>query len=138
MMEKLESSEESDTKTSLLQNLENKIVDLQAQLRTVRDQMEKGVSSLEKSVFPAATAAAAAPMGAGGGRGFPGGRFYGGRAGFVARGGRGRGPFIRGANKFVNTSTYTNPFLNPANTETPLPDTASANTGDEATSNADN
>ena len=115
-MEKLESSEESDTKATLLQNLENKIVDLQAQLRTVRDQMEKGVTSLEKS--------APAPVMTGAGRG--GGRFYGGRAGFVARRGRGRAGFVRGSNKFVNPSTYTNPFLSAANAETPQSDTGNA------------
>lgn len=114
MMEKLENSEDSETKTNFLQNLENKIVDLQAQLRTVREQMEKGVTEAPAKPFP-------------GFRGGPGGRvpYYGGRAaayargGFAPGGGRGRG-YAGRQNKYVNATSNAastgafqghNPFL---------------------------
>lgn len=45
MMEKLEASPDSDNKAKLLQNLESKIVDLQSQLRTVREQILGSSSS---------------------------------------------------------------------------------------------
>ncbi len=84
MIEKLDSSEDSDSKRKLLDNLESKIVDLQAQLRTVRQQIEKGF-------VPEGVAATQAPSssyhvpyagqyrGRGGGRHAVHGRGYGGR-----------------------------------------------------------
>ncbi len=98
MLEKLESAEENEKKTSFLQNLENKIVDLQAQLRTVREQMEKGVASADSFNKPYP-----------GFRGGPGGRmpYYGGRAAAYARGGfapTGRGRGFGRQNKYVNVN----------------------------------
>lgn len=111
MMDKLEMSEDSDSKTSLLQNLENKIVDLQAQLRIVREQIEKGVTAIDKT--PAAAVqmiGAVKGLAAGGGGRFS---YYGAGRGSYGRGGgagRGRG-YGRGSNKFINTNTYQNPNL---------------------------
>lgn len=45
MIDKLESSGDSDSKQVLLQNLESKVLTFQTQLRTVREQIEKGADS---------------------------------------------------------------------------------------------
>lgn len=95
MVEKLEASEIDESKQQLLQNLETKIVDLQAQLRATRAAAAKAGHSTGSSTAAgnastdAAGASIAAPGdptvmgGRGGGRG---GRFSSGRGG-----GRGRG-----------------------------------------------
>lgn len=54
MVEKLEASHDSESKTTLLQKLEGKIVDLQGQLRTVRDELNKpiGASNVAEKMSP--------------------------------------------------------------------------------------
>ena len=78
MLEKLESSADNPSKTTLLENIESKIVDLQSLLRGVRDQRETGTVPQQ--------AAPTVYGGRGGGQGGgPGGR------GYAPARGRGRG-----------------------------------------------
>jgi hypothetical protein len=117
MMEKLEISEESDSKTALLQNLENKIVDLQAQLRTVREQIEKGLVASDKPSASSLSSKSYVPNpfsayrggGAPGGRSSYRGRGYnpGYRGGGRGSGGRGRGGRVQ--NPFVNSNVFGSP-----------------------------
>ena len=69
MLEKLESSPDNVTKTNLLESIEGKIVDLQSQLRLVKDQRETGV--VPQQMMPPA-------YGGRGGRGYSSGRGRGG------------------------------------------------------------
>jgi hypothetical protein len=118
MMEKLEISEESDSKTALLQNLENKIVDLQAQLRTVREQIEKGLVGSDKTVSSNLSSKSYVPNPFSAYRG--GGAPAGGRSSYRGRGynpgyrGGGRGSAGRGRggrfqNPFVNSNVFGSP-----------------------------
>lgn len=111
MTEKLENSPDSEKKPQMLQNLESRIVDLQSQLRAVRDQIAAGVLADKQS--PPGKAmnvpyAAPAPFRGGGGyRGGRGGRGYGyippARGGYADRGfnkayvAGGRNPFATDA-----------------------------------------
>eukprot|EP00981_Chlorochromonas_danica_P001849 scaffold386_cov174-Ochromonas_danica.AAC.23 len=54
MVEKLEASPDSESKAALLHKLEGKIVDLQGQLRTVRDELNKpvGASNVAEKMSP--------------------------------------------------------------------------------------
>jgi hypothetical protein len=95
MMEQLENSPDSESKAQLVQNLESKVVDLQSQLRVVREQIETGALADKQSPPPASKYPAfyGAPRGgvSGGRRG--GGRFpyYAGRYPSAAARGFGRG-----------------------------------------------
>lgn len=103
MMQKLEKMAESDSKVTLVHNLEVKIVGLQAQLRTVHDQIEKG-QLVEKQSPPAKVPGSYYnPMGyrPHGGR-IPSGRFYGGRNYYPPGGGRGRG-YMGGRGAFMES-----------------------------------
>eukprot|EP01034_Spumella_vulgaris_P024758 gene24758-31135_t len=106
MMEQLEAAGESESRAKVLQNLEGKIVDLQSQLRTVRQQLEKGFAPEPISAAPAILSPYASNPFRGGGRGRGGGRFqqssgrgFSGRyqqpypSTYQGRGGRGRGRF---------------------------------------------
>lgn len=90
MIDKLELQADSDSKTALLQKLEGKVLDLQGQLRTVREELNRpaGASSDKQSPPPKY-------MGRGRGGGYAA-RGY--NAVYPARGyaGRGRGAFGRG------------------------------------------
>jgi len=91
MIDKLESSGDSDSKQVLLQNLESKVLTFQTQLRTVREQIEKGADSGDGFTGHAPAHYFAAPYHAGFGRLSLGGRrgrvsgpgriMYGGRRG---------------------------------------------------------
>jgi hypothetical protein len=103
MMQKLEVSGDSDSKAALLQNLENKIVDLQAQLRTVREQIEKGIVADKSAPVAAPMTVKGAPFAAYRGYGNSGRVPYGGRNTFRGAypGRGGRGAFAgRNPNKF--------------------------------------
>lgn len=99
MVDKLEMQEDSDNKANLLQKLESKIVDLQGQLRTVRDEIN-GVVTSDKQSPP--------PKYMGRGRGFPAGRGF--HGGFPAARGFGRGRGFPGRGRGPNlTSAATAP-----------------------------
>jgi hypothetical protein len=113
MMEQLEAAEESESRAKVLQNLESKIVDLQSQLRTVRQQIEKGFAPEPVSVAPAILSPYASnPFRGGRGRGrFQQSSGRGGYAGryqqpypstYQGRGGRGRGRFASSTTTYYN------------------------------------
>ncbi len=104
MMDKLEEGAHSEAQAKILDSLESKVVDLQSQLRTVRQQIEKGVESSGSTTAAAAPPSSFYPpaagrgyQGRGGGRyGAPGRGGYGGRVTayqYGTGGGRGRGRF---------------------------------------------
>jgi hypothetical protein len=101
MMKQSEKMPESESKATLVHNLEVKIVALQAQLRTVHDQIEKG-QLVEKQSPPAKVPgnyynpAGYRPHG---GR-MGGGRFYSGRN-YYGGGGRGRGGYMGGRGAYM-------------------------------------
>ena len=101
MIDKLESSGgDSDSKQVLLQNLESKVLTFQTQLRTVREQIDKGADSLGDGSTAYAhahvpTHSYAAPYHAGGGFGRQQ-QSLGGRRG---RGGSGPGRIIYGGRR---------------------------------------
>ena len=122
-MESLESQSEDVSNINLLQNLENKVVDLQGQLRIVREQIEKGgvvgvstadSGSADTSTLVNSPAGTMASVGSGkyyGGRGrggyVPGGyggygntSGYGGGYGGRGRGGGGRGGYYASNNPY--------------------------------------
>ena len=113
MIDKLESSGgDSDSKQVLLQNLESKVLTFQTQLRTVREQIDKGADSLgdgSTAHAHAPTHSYAAPYHAGGGFGRhqQQQQSLGGRRG---RGGSGPGRIIyggrRGAARMMSNSVY--------------------------------
>ena len=86
MMDQLEKTPNSDSKASLQQNLEGKIVDLQAQLRTVREQIEKGQLVDKQSPPPKAVIGGRFGNAASGGRFGNSPRFHGGRGSYMGRG----------------------------------------------------
>lgn len=86
-MTKLEKMPESDSRASLVHNLEVKIVGLQTQLRTVHDQIEKGQLA-DKQSPPPKIPGSYYGYRANGGR-HSGSRFYGGRNYHIPGGGRG-------------------------------------------------
>lgn len=88
MMDQLEKTPNSDSKATLQQNLEGKIVDLQAQLRTVREQIEKGLLADKQSPPPKQNMPFFNTGGRFGGRFGGSPRFHGGGRGYM--GGRGR------------------------------------------------
>jgi len=104
MIDKLESSGDSDSKQVLLQNLESKVLTFQTQLRTVREQIEKGADS-QGDGFPAhahhvpAHSYATAPYHVGGGFGR---QSLGGRRG--GRMGSGPGRIIYGGRRGARMS----------------------------------
>lgn len=51
MLDKLESSLDNPTKTNLLENIEGKMLDLQSQLRTVREERDSGVAPQQMTLL---------------------------------------------------------------------------------------
>ena len=96
MIDKLESSADNLTKSNLLENIEGKILDLQSQLRSVKEQRETGVvpQPVAVSVYGGRGRGRGRGVGSGPGSGFSGYYpQYGGRAEYSTGegGGRGRG-----------------------------------------------
>lgn len=121
MIDKLESSGgDSDSKQVLLQNLESKVLTFQTQLRTVREQIDKGADSLgDGSTAHVPTHSYAAPyhVGGGFGRHQQQQQSLGGRRG-RGRGGSGPGRIIyggrRGAAARMSNSVYIRSDITPS------------------------
>lgn len=112
MVDKLEAQEDSESKSTLLQKLETKIVELQGQLRTVRTELSGGGAVADK-MSPPPKFNAGGRGGRGAGRGYQGAGY----APYPARGyGRGRGYMGRGrgfmgrGQTFAPSSQSVNPF----------------------------